>query len=159
MPVKEKKRKTAKEKEKELEKKLENAEKRIDELLDKQKEEKRKVREEKKRKKELEKKVEFIRDDLKNQLLNQNKFGKQFDDMVENYIFYVKLKEDLQHDIKERGIRYSCMTGNGYTSDKPNESVKNLINVTTEMRKILQDLELKEPDDPSTKEGEGDDLL
>ena len=68
------------------------------------------------------------------------------------------LKEELQYDIDTRGIRYEARTGNGYKTDKPNESIKNLTNVTTEMRKILQDLDLKEPEEPP-EEGEGDDLL
>ena len=78
--------------------------------------------------------------------------------MIENYLFYVRLKEDLQYDIDVKGIRYEARTGNGYKTDKPNESVKNLINVTTEMRKILQDLDLKEPEE-NPEAGEGDDLL
>lgn len=110
------------------------------------------------RKKKTEEKIIIIREDLKNQLISQNKFGEHFNDMIENYLFYVRLKEDLQYDIDAKGIRYEARTGNGYKTDKPNESVKNLINVTTEMRKILQDLDLKEPEE-SPEAGEGDDLL
>ena len=99
----------------------------------------------------------FNRAYLKNQLLAQNKFGKQFDDMVEDYIFLVKLKEELQYDIKSNGIRYFTTTGNGFTSSKPNESVPNLLKVNGQMLKILQDLELKAPEE--NPGGEGDDLL
>ena len=109
-------------------------------------------------KEEVEEKIETIREDLKTQLLNQNKIGKQFDDMVEDYIFLVKLKEKLQYDIALKGIRYAGMTGNGYITSKPNESVVNLLKVNAQMLKILQDLELKAPED-GPKEGEGDDLL
>lgn len=122
-----------------------------------QKELEKKIKNEKKRLKKVEKKIEFIRDDLKKQLQSSNKTGKQFDDMIEDYIFFVRLKEDLQHDIDENGIRYPARTGNGYLTDKPNESVGNLLKVNAQMLKILQDLELKEPEEP--EEGEGDDLL
>ena len=109
-----------------------------------------------KRKKTVEDKVQAIKEDLRNQLIVQNKFGKQFDDMVEDYIFFVKLKEDLQYDISENGLRYGSMTGNGYIASKPNESVQNLLKVNAQMLKILQDLDLKAPDEGGE---DGDDLL
>lgn len=46
----------------------------------------------------------------------------------------------------------------GYLTDKPNESVQNLVKINAQMLKILQDLELKAPDE-NPKEGGGDDLL
>lgn len=75
--------------------------------------------------------------------------------MIEDYVFLVKLKEELQNDIKIKGLRYTSFTGNGYLTEKANESVQNLLKVNGQMLKILQDLELKAPDE----EGEGDDLL
>lgn len=78
--------------------------------------------------------------------------------MIEDYIFLVKLKEELQYDISINGIRYEAKTGNGYKTDKPNESVQNLLKVNAQMLKILQDLELKAPEE-GPREGEGDDLL
>ena len=106
------------------------------------------------------KKISIIREDLRNQLMEQNKFGKQFEDMVEDYIYLVKLKEKLQQDIDEKGIRYKVKTGNGFIQRKPNESVVNILKVNNQMLKILQDLDLKAPDTPpTTEEGEEDDLL
>ena len=160
MPTKKKTSKSTKNKAKTIEKQIDNLENNINNFERVQKEQKKKEKEEKKRKSAVEEKINLMREDLKAQLLNQNKFGEQFDDMIENYLFLVKLKEDLQHDISTNGFRYEAKTGNGYTTDKPNESVPNLLKVTTEMRKILQDLNLKEPDEnPNPKEGEGDDLL
>lgn len=108
-----------------------------------------------KRTKVIDEKANIIKEDLKEQLLSQNKFGKQFEDMIEDYVFLVKLKEELQNDIKTKGLRYTSFTGNGYLTEKANESVQNLLKVNGQMLKILQDLELKAPDE----EGEGDDLL
>ena len=144
-----------------LEIELNNAEKSL-EVIDKitQEEEERKKeqekskRMEKRRLKNVEDKAEKIKDDLKNQLKKQEKNGKQFEDLVEDYIFFVKLKENLQNDINVRGLTYEVITGNGYKTEKNNESVKNIIKVNAQMLKILQDLELKSPE-----EGEGDDLL
>ena len=141
-----------------MEKQVENLENNIEVLEKIDKEQKEREKQQAKRKKVLEDKIEAIREDLKSQLLAQNKFGKQFDDLVEDYIFFVKLKEDLQYDIQINGIRYKTMTGNGYPTYKPNESVQNLVKTNAQMLKILQDLELKAPED-NPEEGEGDDLL
>ena len=123
-------------------------------------EEKEKLKQErelKKLEKAIEEKVEYIREDLKEQLCDAGMFGKQYDDMVENYLYFVRLKEKLQYDIKVNGIRYQAKTGNGYLSDKPNESIKNLTTVNAEMRSIIKDLGLNTPKEP--KDGDDDDLL
>lgn len=157
MPTK-KKNGSKRKKDKNIEKEVTNIEQNLDNYekaikkINKEKEEKEK------RKKIIENKIDTIREDLKNQLLSQNKFGKQFEDMIEDYIFLVKLKEELQYDISINGIRYEAKTGNGYKTDKPNESVQNLLKVNAQMLKILQDLELKAPEE-GPREGEGDDLL
>lgn len=104
-------------------------------------------------------KIIAIRTDLTNQLLEQNRFGKQFEDMVEDYIFLVKLKENLQKDIDKKGIRYTVQTGNGFKQQKPNESVVNILKVNNQMLKILQDLDLKAPelpDPPKDQQEESD---
>ncbi len=157
MPTK--KKTTKSKKEKELEEKIKILESNINNLEKANNKIKKEEANRQERKNKAEEKINIIREDLKNQLISQNKFGEHFNDMIENYLFYVRLKEDLQYDIDSKGIRYEAKTGNGYKTDKPNESVKNLINVTTEMRKILQDLDLKEPEEIPPEEGEGDDLL
>ncbi len=103
-------------------------------------------------------KKQAIKEDIQNQLISQNKFGKQFDDMIEDYLYFVDMKERLQHDIDINGIRYRTTGGNGFTTYKPNESCERLLKVNAQMLKILQDLDLKVSDD-GLKEGEGDDLL
>lgn len=103
-------------------------------------------------------KKQTIKEDLQNQLISQSKFGKQFDDMIEDYLYFVDMKERLQHDIDINGIRYRTTGGNGFTTYKPNESCERLLKVNAQMLKILQDLDLKAPDE-GPKEGEGDDLL
>ncbi len=102
-------------------------------------------------------KQEIIKEDLMKQLEYQEKFGKHFEDMIDDYIEFVEIKEKLQYDIKINGIRYKNTSGNGFTSFKPNESIKNLAMINTQMLKILQVLNLKEPDDDGGDDG--DDLL
>jgi len=139
--------KSTSKREKELEKMVENLEEKIQKIESvEQLEEK------------IEDKKQSIKEDLQNQLIAQNKFGKQFDDMIEDYLYFVVLKERLQHDIDVNGIRYKTTGGNGFTTYKPNESCERLIKTNGQMLTILDKLDLKAPDE-GPKEGEGDDLL
>ena len=144
MPANKKNSKKNSNQEKEMEKQVEKIEKTV-----------KKIKAENERTVEINKKAEIIREDLNNQLMQQNKFGKHFEDMVEDYIFFFKMKEDMRQDLVDNGLRYRNTGGNGFTTFKPNESVLNILKVNGQMLKILQDLELKAPDE----EGEGDDLL
>ena len=136
--------KTTSKREKELEEMLKNLEEKIAEI-----EKAKRIDEEIKEKKIA------IKEDLENQLIAQNKFGKQFDDMIEDYLYFFELKERLKYDIDINGIRYPNTGGNGFTTYKPNESVERLQKTNGQMLKILQDLDLKAPEE----DGEGDDLL
>lgn len=144
MATKKKTSKPENKKEKELEEQIKKTEEKIDEIKKVQ------ALEEK-----IKDKKEAIKEDLENQLITQNKFGKQFDDMIQDYLYFVELKERLQHDLEINGIRYRTTGGNGFTTFKPNESYERLLKTNAQMLKILQDLELKAPDEG----GGGDDLL
>jgi len=135
-----------KQQEKKLEKDIEHLEK-VNEIIHKQE----------KLNKMIEEKTASIKEDLKSQLISQGKFGRQFDDMIEDYLYLVELKERLKYDIDENGIRYENTGGNGFTSFKPNESCERLLKTNAQMLKILQDLDLKTPDEGGGDEG--DDLL
>lgn len=93
-----------------------------------------------------------VKNDLLEQLKMQNKTYKYYTDMVENYMFYWRVKEDLEEDISEKGIRYKTVNGNGIEVEKPNESIQNLQKTTIIMLKILAGLNLKEPLMSSTDE-------
>lgn len=147
MATKKKARKPVNAKEKEIEKQVETLEKNIQEIEE--------IEEREEFNKNVEKKKEEIKEDLKNQLMSQSKYGKQFDDMIEDYLYLVGLKEILQRDIAKNGLRYKTTGGNGFTSYKPNESCERLLKTNAQMLKILQDLDLKAPEEA----GEGDDLL
>lgn len=144
MPTKKKTSKTSNKKEKELE-----------ELVKKLEAQLEVYEENKKLEEQIKDKKEAIKEDLQNQLIAQNKFGKQFDDMIEDYLYFFELKERLKHDINSNGIRYRWVGGNGFLTSKPNESVERLQKTNGQMLKILQDLDLKAPEE----DGEGDDLL
>ena len=159
METKKKTTKKAQNAAKKLEKDIDEMEKKIDALekIYNEKQTQKQLAEEKQRR--LNEKLETIRNDLQTQLINQNKIGKQFDDMVEDYLFFVSLKESLQYDIKVNGIRLDVMTGNGFTALKDNKSIDSLIKTNQQMLKILQELDLKAPDEGDNGDGEEGDLL
>jgi phage terminase small subunit len=101
-------------------------------------------------------KIIEIRTDLKDQLKELNKFGKFYDDLVEDYIQMVKTKDELKQDIKGKGLRYKVKTGNGFMQVKPNESIEKFIKVNNQMLKILETLGLKAP--PESDPGDDDGL-
>lgn len=96
--------------------------------------------------KRVESKLEKIKEDLENQLLDQDKFGGHFDHEIENYLFLVKIQEIYKRDIQINGIRYADVNGNGIEVNKPNESCQNLLKYEQQGLSILNVLNLKAPD-------------
>ena len=87
----------------------------------------------------------YIRDDLEAQLRSQGKNGKYYDDLVNDYIYYLGLRTKLKEDIRVKGLRYKTTNASGKEIEKANESIVNLTKVTTLMLKILSELKLTEP--------------
>ncbi len=96
-----------------------------------------------------------IENDLKEQLESLSKYGKFYDDLVNDYLYLLDLREKLKKDIKDKGIRYKFTNGNGKEQEKPNESVAHLIKVEQLLLKIINDLEInqayKSPADEAEK--------
>lgn len=90
--------------------------------------------------------VDLIRISLLEQLKMQSMTGEHYLDMVEDYCQLYEIREKLQKDINENGLRYEVMTGNGFASEKANESIGNRVKVNAQMLKILGDLNLKQAD-------------
>lgn len=105
-------------------------------------------------------KRDMIENDLKNQLISSGNIGSQYDNLIYDYMYFYDLKDKLQKDIKKNGLRIKAVNGNGIETEKDNASVGNLLKVNTQMLKILNDLNLKEPTIPPSGVGGGpDDLL
>lgn len=102
--------------------------------------------------------ISQIKQDLLDQLLEQGKIGKHFESLVDDYINFEKLKRKMQKDIDKHGLRIKVMTGNGFKTEKKNDSVLDILKVNAQQLKILQDLDLKAPSKPP-EAGDGDDLL
>lgn len=87
------------------------------------------------------------------QLRLQGKTTQFYEDLVNDYVSYWKLKKKLISDINKNGIRYKTVNGNGIETEKSNESVANLQKTTATMLKILSDLNLKEPISENADDG------
>ena len=86
-----------------------------------------------------------VKEDLIDQLIAKGKHQSFYTDLVDDYMKYWDLKRKLQKDIRDKGLRYEVTSGNGFVSEKPNESVQNLMKITTTMLKILDELGLQNP--------------
>lgn len=104
-------------------------------------------------------KYNLIKEDLKDQLIDQNKLGHQYDDLLDHAVYLFELKDKLQNDINKNGIRIKSMTGNGYEKEEDNKSVDKLLKVSAQLMKILNDLGLKEPTVDTGGENNDEDLL
>ena len=96
-----------------------------------------------------------IRESLIKQLELRGMNAEFYRDLINDYVYYWSMKKKLIADIKEKGIRYKAINGNGVRVEKPNESIVNLQKTTTIMLKILADLKLKDPIPEPEKETDG----
>lgn len=86
-----------------------------------------------------------IQESLTKQLELRGMNADFYKDLIADYVYYWSLKKKLISDIKNKGIRYKTINGNGVEVEKANESVVNLQKTTATMLKILADLKLKDP--------------
>ena len=88
---------------------------------------------------------EKVRKSLIDQLEAQNKVTDYCVDMVDTYMMHWRLKERLNRDIEEQGIRITVSTGNGHDKTIANPSVTDLQRETSIMLAILDKLDIKTP--------------
>lgn len=88
---------------------------------------------------------EKVRKSLIDQLEAQNKVTDYCVDMVDTYMMHWRLKERLNQDIEEQGIRITVSTGNGHDKTIANPSVTDLQRETSIMLAILDKLDIKTP--------------
>lgn len=91
------------------------------------------------------KNVKKIKEDLIQQLSMRNMTQSFYLDLVDQYVSYFNMKEELMEDIRKNGVRVEVTSGNGFTTKKANESILLAHKTTQIMLKILSDLDLKQP--------------
>ena len=93
-----------------------------------------------------------IRKNLLSQLENSNIVGKHFEDLIEDYMNFYDIKNELQQDIKQRGSMTYWTRGRD-CGWKKNESLDALNKANTQMLKILSELRLKPIEVVDKKDG------
>lgn len=88
-------------------------------------------------------KYEVIRKDLLDQLDRNGIYGKQFEDLVEDYMSLWIVKNLLIDDIKSRGVSIKWNNGGGQNGYKKNDSVGELNKTNAQMLKLLNELGIK----------------
>ena len=106
------------------------------------------------RKKEenLEKYNELERE-LTEQLITNNNYNKVTKELVDKYIKYTKIEDELIKDIDKRGVNVKWNNGGGQKGVKRNDSIQESTKVTAQKIKILDKLGIKAPEAKS----DGDD--
>ena len=99
---------------------------------------------------------EEIKQDLLNQLERNNVFGKQYVDMVDDYMDLWVIKSLLVDDIQHRGVNIKYNNGGGQKGLKKNEAVDQRIKVNMQMLKLLSEIGIKPSQPP--RDGEDDEL-
>lgn len=88
-------------------------------------------------------KYEAIKKDLLDQLDRNGIYGKQFKDLVEDYMSLWIVKNLLIDDIKSRGVSIKWNNGGGQNGYKKNDSVGELNKTNAQMLKLLNELGIK----------------
>lgn len=84
-----------------------------------------------------------IKKDLIDQLERNGIYGKQYHDLVNDYMSLWEIKNKLIRDIKKRGVMVEWKNGQNQFGSKKNESIGELNKTSAQMLKILSDLGLK----------------
>lgn len=85
---------------------------------------------------------EEIKQDLLKQLESNGTYGRQYEDLINDYMSLWSIKNNLIADIRERGVAVEWSNGKQF-SIKKNESIAELNKTSAQMLKILSELGLK----------------
>ena len=97
----------------------------------------------------------WIKKDLLDQLERNGTCGKYYTDLVDDYMDLWLTKNLLINDIKTRGVVIRYNNGGGQSGTRKNDSIEQVLKVSTQMLKIIESLGIK----PSTCDGGEDDEL
>ena len=86
---------------------------------------------------------EDIKTDLLDQLDRNGTNGKQYIDLIYDYMVLWKTKNLLIADIETRGVLSSYNNGGGQTGTRKNDSIDQLLKVNQQMLKLLDSLGIK----------------
>lgn len=84
-----------------------------------------------------------IRKELLNQLKRNEIYTQYYVDLVEKYMDFWDVENDLIDDIQKRGVVVTYDNGGGQKGSKKNDSIDQRIKVNAQMLKILDSLGIK----------------
>lgn len=84
-----------------------------------------------------------IRKELLNQLKRNGIYTQYYVDLVEKYMDFWDVENDLIDDIQKRGVVVTYDNGGGQKGSKKNDSIDQRIKVNAQMLKILDSLGIK----------------
>jgi len=87
-----------------------------------------------------------LRESLLNQLKVMGADTPQFQDLVNDYVSFYGIKNNLIADIEERGVSIEWRNGDKQGGFKKNDSIAELVKVNAQMLKILQQLHIETVD-------------
>lgn len=96
-----------------------------------------------------------IKEDLLQQLARNGTVGKYYIDLVDKYMDFWDMENELIADIKKRGVVTTYDNGGGQKGTKKNDSIDQRIKVSAQMLKILDNIGIKPSD---SYPGEDEDL-
>lgn len=79
------------------------------------------------------------------QLKQANRLTEQNLDLINDYIDFFKIKNDLTEDIIERGVTVEYNNGGGQKGYKKNDSIAEKVKVNNQMLNILKHLNIELP--------------
>lgn len=88
----------------------------------------------------------LIKKDLLEQLKKKGATQSYYNSLVDDYLSFYDVKNELLEDIKERGVAIPWNNGGGQTGVKKNDSVAELTKINAQMLKILSELGLRGAD-------------
>lgn len=100
------------------------------------------------------KKYDELKEDLKQQLITKANYNKVTKELLEKYIKFTIIEDDLNKDIDKRGVSIKWDNGGGQKGYKKNDSIAELTKVNNQKIKILDKLGIKAPE--LKEDGDGD---
>jgi len=100
--------------------------------------------------------VPKLRGSLIAQLKSMNSDSATFLDLVEDYISFYNIKNELIADINKRGVSIEWVNSATQKGRKKNDSVSELVKVNAQMLKILQQLHIETVEGDDTEDDDFD---
>ena len=99
-----------------------------------------------------------IENALRDALTRNGTYGDYYDDLVCDYMHMLSMERKLQADIRKRGVKVTKRDSKGQEQCVNNESIDQLLKVSTQKLRILTDLGIKAVEAESVQRDK-DDLL